>query len=213
MEFLVHIEIVWPADKPTEEREQIFAQELAPGQELARAGALRRLWRIPGRWANWSLYDVADATALHEALIVAAALPVDGHRGAPARRPPQRPATARHRTDPTRPRRMPMRLLALDTDRRRPDELEPPPGSLRPTRPRRHPGRAAGPTRAAVRSSGSDDDVARLRGGAGLERTPPSDPCGFDAFLPDCVLDPAVHRGPVPAASDPRPRPAGDARS
>ena len=64
----MHIEIRWPADGPTEERERIFAQELEAGQRLAHAGALRRLWRIPGRWANWSLYDVADATALHEAL-------------------------------------------------------------------------------------------------------------------------------------------------
>ena len=68
MEFLVHIEIVWPPDKSVYEREEIFAAELARGQELARAGALRRLWRIPGRWANWSLYDVPDATVLHEAL-------------------------------------------------------------------------------------------------------------------------------------------------
>ena len=68
MEFLVHIEIDWPADKPDQEREAIFAAELVHGQELARSGGLRRLWRIPGRWANWSLYDVTDTTALHEAL-------------------------------------------------------------------------------------------------------------------------------------------------
>ncbi len=68
MEFLVHIEIRWPPDKSEEEREEVFARELARGQELARVGALRRLWRVPGRWANWSLYDVEDATALHAAL-------------------------------------------------------------------------------------------------------------------------------------------------
>jgi muconolactone D-isomerase len=68
MEFLVHIEIRWPPDKPEEERAEIFARELEAGQALARSGQLRRLWRIPGRWANWSLYEVADATALHAAL-------------------------------------------------------------------------------------------------------------------------------------------------
>jgi muconolactone D-isomerase len=68
MEFLVRIQIDWPADKPEQEREAVFAAELARGQELAREGSLRRLWRIPGRWANWSLYDVPDATALHDAL-------------------------------------------------------------------------------------------------------------------------------------------------
>lgn len=68
MEFLVRIEIVWPPDAPTEDRERIFAEELAAGQRLAAQGKLRRLWRIPGRWANWSLYDVRDATELHAAL-------------------------------------------------------------------------------------------------------------------------------------------------
>ena len=68
MEFLVSIEINWPPDAPEAEREAIFARELEAGQVLARDGALRRIWRVPGRWANWSLYDVADATALHEAL-------------------------------------------------------------------------------------------------------------------------------------------------
>lgn len=64
----MHIEIVWPPEKPEQEREEIFAAEFARGQQLARDGALRRLWRIPGRWANWSLYDLADTTALHQAL-------------------------------------------------------------------------------------------------------------------------------------------------
>ena len=49
-------------------KEEIFAAELLQGQKLAREGKLKRLWRIPGRWANWSLYDVKDATELHEAL-------------------------------------------------------------------------------------------------------------------------------------------------
>lgn len=68
MEYLVKIEINWPADAPAERKEQIFADELLRGQRLAAEGKLCRLWRIPGRWANWSLYDVRDATELHEAL-------------------------------------------------------------------------------------------------------------------------------------------------
>lgn len=68
MEFLVHIEIVWPPDAPAKKRGEIFEAELAQGQRLAAEGKLRRLWRVPGRWANWSLYDVADATELHQAL-------------------------------------------------------------------------------------------------------------------------------------------------
>mgnify|MGYP001309135673 FL=1 len=68
MEYLVHIEIEWPASNDPKLKEEIFAAELLQGQKLAREGKLKRLWRIPGRWANWSLYDVADATELHEAL-------------------------------------------------------------------------------------------------------------------------------------------------
>lgn len=68
MEFLVHIEIDRPTDAAAGNKETIFEQELANGQDLARIGSLRRSWRIPGRCASWSLYEVTDATELHEAL-------------------------------------------------------------------------------------------------------------------------------------------------
>ena len=65
MEFLVNIEIKWPPDGDPEEKERLFAAELLHGQELARQGYQRRLWRVPGRWANWALWEVEDATELH----------------------------------------------------------------------------------------------------------------------------------------------------
>ncbi|WP_423058863.1 muconolactone Delta-isomerase [Brevibacterium linens] len=68
VEFLVSIQISWPPDKTAEEREEVYAKELLQGQLLAKQGKLVRLWRVPGRWANWSLYQVRDATELHEAL-------------------------------------------------------------------------------------------------------------------------------------------------
>lgn len=68
MEFLVNIEINWPPDADDDRKEEIFQRELAQGQALARAGTMRRLWRVPGRWANWGLWEAEDATALHEAL-------------------------------------------------------------------------------------------------------------------------------------------------
>lgn len=68
MEFLVNIDIDWPPETDDAARASITEKELAQGQLLAREGKLRRIWRIPGRWANWSLYDVRDATELHEAL-------------------------------------------------------------------------------------------------------------------------------------------------
>ncbi len=68
MQFLVNIEITWPPDADPKRREEIFAAELERGLELARQGVMRRLWRVPGRWANWGLWEADDATALHDAL-------------------------------------------------------------------------------------------------------------------------------------------------
>jgi len=68
MEFLVNIEIEWPPDADPARKDEFFAAELERGQELARAGVMKRLWRVPGRWANWGLWEAPDATALHEAI-------------------------------------------------------------------------------------------------------------------------------------------------
>lgn len=68
MEFLVHIEVNWPADGDPAERQRLVEAETAQGRELARAGLMKRLWRVPGRWANWGLWEAPDATALHDAL-------------------------------------------------------------------------------------------------------------------------------------------------
>lgn len=68
MEFLVNIEIEWPPEADDTRRDEIFAAELARGQQLARDGVMKRLWRVPGRWANWGLWEAEDATALHAAL-------------------------------------------------------------------------------------------------------------------------------------------------
>lgn len=68
MEYLVNIQINWPAGESEHTREDVYRRELVRGQELAREGKLVRLWRVPGRWANWSLYDVKDSTELHGAL-------------------------------------------------------------------------------------------------------------------------------------------------
>lgn len=68
MEFLVRIDIDWPQDAPAEERERIWEDEFRQGRLLAEQGLLRRLWRVPGRSANWSLYEAQDATQLHAAL-------------------------------------------------------------------------------------------------------------------------------------------------
>jgi muconolactone D-isomerase len=68
VEFLVHIEVHWPPDGDPAERARLYAAEGARSAELAAAGRLVRLWRIPGRTANWGLWAAKDATELHEAL-------------------------------------------------------------------------------------------------------------------------------------------------
>ena len=68
MEFLVHIEVRWPPDGDPDELARLTAAERARAAELAADGIIRRLWRVPGRRANWGLWEAADATALHAAI-------------------------------------------------------------------------------------------------------------------------------------------------
>jgi len=68
MDFLVHITTTFPSTMPGDEREALFTAESKRAAALAEAGRLVRLWRIPGRRANWGLWRAADATELHEAL-------------------------------------------------------------------------------------------------------------------------------------------------
>ena len=68
MEFLVRIDIDLPADVTESRRRELLEAEAELGRELLASGALRRIWRVPGRWANVSLYDASDATELHALL-------------------------------------------------------------------------------------------------------------------------------------------------
>ena len=68
MEFLVHIEVLWPADGDPAEYERLRAAEGVRARELAASGRLRRLWRIPGRRANWGVWEADNGTELHEAI-------------------------------------------------------------------------------------------------------------------------------------------------
>jgi len=68
MEFLVNIEVNFPPDGDPEEKARLIAAEGARARELAAAGIVKRLWRSPGRWANWGLWSAPDGTALHDAI-------------------------------------------------------------------------------------------------------------------------------------------------
>ena len=68
MDFLVHITFTWPAGITAEEQQRLVAAEGVRARELAAAGSLKRLWRIPGQRAHWGIWPAADATELHAAL-------------------------------------------------------------------------------------------------------------------------------------------------
>lgn len=68
MEFLINAEIHLPHDLPDDRRQALIDAEGVRGRELAEAGHIKRLWRIPGQYANWGLWEAEDATALHAAV-------------------------------------------------------------------------------------------------------------------------------------------------
>jgi muconolactone D-isomerase len=68
VEFLVHIEVRLPEGLPEARRRELLEAEQRRGRELIEQGVLVRIWRLPGRFANVSLYRTGDATELHAAL-------------------------------------------------------------------------------------------------------------------------------------------------
>lgn len=76
MLFLVHMEVALPPDMPAAEADELKARERDVAEGLQRDGRWRHLWRIAGRYANASVFDVADADELHELL---SGLPLFGY--------------------------------------------------------------------------------------------------------------------------------------
>ena len=69
MEFLLHIKVTFPPDGDPEEKARRIAAEGIRARELAAQGVIKRVWRIPGQWANWGLWEAPDATAIHDAVM------------------------------------------------------------------------------------------------------------------------------------------------
>jgi muconolactone D-isomerase len=67
MEFLVHME-VGPISAGPEAEVELRKREAVRARELADAGILLRLWRVPGRRENWGIWSAKDIDALDEAL-------------------------------------------------------------------------------------------------------------------------------------------------
>jgi len=69
MEFLVHvIDIEFDQAVSGQERRDLYIAERDRVAELAASGTIVRLWRVPGRRANWGVWEAPDATALHDAV-------------------------------------------------------------------------------------------------------------------------------------------------
>jgi muconolactone D-isomerase len=68
MEFLVHMEVNRIESGPEAET-ALREQEAIRARELAKAGILRRLWRVPGRRDNWGIWSADDADQLHDAFV------------------------------------------------------------------------------------------------------------------------------------------------
>ena len=68
MEFLVRLEQDIPPDIDPDLIASVKAAEKVRATELAEAGIMRRLWRLPGRRAVMALYEVDGPDELHEAI-------------------------------------------------------------------------------------------------------------------------------------------------
>jgi muconolactone D-isomerase len=68
MLFMAEMEVRLPHDMPDEAAAQVKAREREMAQALQRDGRWRHLWRVAGRYANVSVFDVESPDELHELL-------------------------------------------------------------------------------------------------------------------------------------------------
>ncbi|WP_419897253.1 muconolactone Delta-isomerase [Roseomonas sp. USHLN139] len=68
MLFHVAMEVKLPPDMPAQQADDLKTREKAMAQEIQRSGKWPHLWRVAGRYANISIFDVKDADELHTLL-------------------------------------------------------------------------------------------------------------------------------------------------
>lgn len=68
MLFQVEMDVRLPPDLPPDVAERLKGTERARAQALQRSGKWRHLWRVAGRYANLSIFDVESPAELHELL-------------------------------------------------------------------------------------------------------------------------------------------------
>jgi len=68
MLFMVKIVVRLPGDWPKEKLEQINKNETARSMQFVKEGKLKRIFRIVGQRANFSIWEVASPEELHATL-------------------------------------------------------------------------------------------------------------------------------------------------
>ena len=68
MLFHVHMVVSPPQGMDKDAFEKLRAAEKARAQDLMKQGKWRHLWRIAGKYENFSVFDVEDASELHDVL-------------------------------------------------------------------------------------------------------------------------------------------------
>ncbi|HWT99686.1 MAG TPA: muconolactone Delta-isomerase [Terriglobales bacterium] len=68
MLFHVTMSVRLPHDMPVDTATELKATERNIAQKLQREGKWRHLWRVAGRYANVSVFDVRDVQELHDIL-------------------------------------------------------------------------------------------------------------------------------------------------
>jgi muconolactone D-isomerase len=65
MLFMVNIEVSVPADMPQKDKDDLRIRENARAMELIRTNKMRRIWRIVGQVANFSIWEADTLEELH----------------------------------------------------------------------------------------------------------------------------------------------------
>jgi muconolactone D-isomerase len=68
MLFHVQIAIRIPPGADPQKISELSTREIALAKELQISGKWRHIWRIAGKWANISIFDVTDPDELHDIL-------------------------------------------------------------------------------------------------------------------------------------------------
>lgn len=68
MMYAVTMQVSLPHDLDPQVRADLVARETAYAQEIQRGGEWPQIWRVVGRFANLSIFDVASHDRLHEIL-------------------------------------------------------------------------------------------------------------------------------------------------